>query len=121
MIRVFAIGVCALAVSACTWVEPTAQGYAVEVVAAEAVKDCRKLGTTRVSVLDRVAGMPRSYRKLEQELDTLARNSAAEMEGDHVVAVSEIVDGHRTYAVYDCRQPAQPEEPAGGAETFPLK
>lgn len=110
-----------LLLSACTWVEPTPAGAQVQVVAAEAVADCLRLGTTRVSVLDRLAGIPRSYRRLEQELDTLARNSAARMDGDRVVAESEIVEGERTYAVYDCRRPAQEQPDETGAEVFPLR
>lgn len=108
--------------AACTWVKPTTEGAAVAVVPdAAAVEGCRKLGITRVSVLDRVAGVPRSYRKLEQELDTLARNSAAEMAGDTVMAASEIVDGHRTYAVYDCSERPPPGSESDGVETFPLQ
>lgn len=119
--RWLAAGSTGLLLSACTWVEPTDAGAGVQVVEAAAVTDCRRLGTTRVSVLDRVAGIPRSYRKLEQELDTLARNSGARMDGDHVVAESEIVAGERTYAVYDCSRPPQDEADTGGAEVFPLR
>lgn len=110
-----------LLMTGCTWVEPTDEGAQVEVVQADTVADCRRLGITRVSVLNRLAGIPRSYRKLEQELDTLARNSAARMDGDRVVAETEIVDGERTYAVYDCRRPRQEEVDTGGAEVFPLR
>ncbi|MAT65051.1 MAG: hypothetical protein CMN57_05360 [Gammaproteobacteria bacterium] len=114
-------GAACLLLSACAWVEPTPAGAQVQVVTAEAVTDCLRLGTTRVSVLDRLAGIPRSYRRLEQELDTLARNSAARMDGDRVVAESEIVEGERTYAVYDCRRPAQQRAGETGAEVFPLR
>ncbi|RRQ22769.1 DUF4156 domain-containing protein [Thiohalobacter thiocyanaticus] len=110
-----------LLMTGCTWVEPTDEGAQVEVVQTDAVADCHRVGTTRVSVLDRLAGVPRSYRKLEQELDTLARNSAARMDGDRVVAETEIVDGERTYAVYDCSRPRQEEAGSDGAEVFPLR
>ena len=109
-----------LTLAGCAWVEPTPAGEQVRVVDAAAVADCHRLGSTRVSVLGRVLGMPRSYTRLTQELDTLARNSAARMGGDHVVAETDIVEGERSYAVYDCTRPARETGDGDGAEVFPL-
>jgi hypothetical protein len=87
---------------ACAWVKPTASGAEVRVASAAEVAGCREAGSTRVSVLDKVAGVRRGYTAVAQELATLARNSAAQLGGDTVVPTSEIVDGEQTFAVYRC-------------------
>jgi hypothetical protein len=44
----------------------------------------------------------RNQTRVGEELATLARNSAAQLGGDTVVAITEIVDGSQTFAVYQC-------------------
>ncbi|HEY9199553.1 MAG TPA: DUF4156 domain-containing protein [Gammaproteobacteria bacterium] len=102
-----------LGLSACTFVKPNERGAQVKVAEAAEVGHCRKVGTTTVSVLDKVAGVPRSYTTLAEELANLARNEAPNLEGDTVVPISDIVNGQRQFDVYDCRV----EE--GGAMTIP--
>lgn len=102
-----------LGLSACTFVKPNERGAQVKVAEAAEVGHCRKVGTTTVSVLDKVAGVPRSYNTLAEELANLARNEAPNLEGDTVVPISDIVNGQRQFDVYDCRV----EE--GGAMTIP--
>lgn len=92
----------AAALSACTWVEPTAQGEKVRVLTAEEVSKCKKVGQTTVSLLARLAGIERNPNKVQDELNTLARNSAAELDGDTVVPLSAVEDGKQTFAVYRC-------------------
>ena len=102
-----------LGLSACTFIKPSDRGAQVKVAEASEVGHCRKVGSTTVSVLDNVAGIPRSYSTLSEELANLARNEAPNLEGDTVVPVSDIVNGQRQFDVYDCRV----EE--GGAMTIP--
>lgn len=99
--------------SACAWVKPTDRGARVKVAEAGDVGHCRKVGSTTVSVLDNVVGMPRGYRTLAEELSTLARNEAPNLGGDTVVPTSDIVNGQQQFDVYDC----EPDE--GGAMTLP--
>lgn len=103
-----------LGLSACTFVKPNERGAQVKLAEAAEVGHCRKVGTTTVSVLDKVAGVPRSYTTLGEELANLARNEAPNLDGDTIVPVSDIVNGQRQFDVYDCRV----EE--GGAMTMPL-
>lgn len=102
-----------LSLSACAWVKPTDRGARVKLAEPTEVSHCRKVGTTTVSVMDNVIGMPRSYRTLSEELSTMARNEAPNLGGDTVVPSSDIVDGQQQFDVYDC----QPDE--GGAMTLP--
>jgi hypothetical protein len=112
--RIISISVAlALGLSACSWVKPTAQGAQVKVATAEDVGHCRKVGTSTVSVMDKVAGVPRGYRTMSEELANLARNEAPNLQGDTVVPVGDIVNGQQQFEVYDCRV----EE--GGAMTMP--
>ena len=102
-----------LLISACAWVKPTERGANVKVVEPGDVSNCRKIGTSTVSVLDNVAGLTRSYRTLSEELATLARNEAANLNGDTVVPAGEIVNGQQVFDVYDCHPDAD------GAMTIP--
>lgn len=103
----------ALGLSACAWVKPSEQGAHVKVAEASEVGHCRKVGTSTVSVMDKVMGVPRGYRTMAEELANLARNEAPNLQGDTVVPIGDIVNGQQQFEVYDCRV----EE--GGAMTMP--
>lgn len=102
LVAVFSLG-------ACTWVEVSPQGEDVRVLEPERVSGCERVGKTTVNTAATVAGLKRHKVKVQDELDTLARNSAAEIGGDTVVRVGEPVDGRQVYEVYRCI-------PAGSAE-----
>ena len=86
----------------CTWVELSPEGHKVSVAHSSAeVSGCQKIGSTTAKVLDKMV-IERNIEKVNYELDTLARNQAAKMKGDRVLAISEINDGSRDYAVYSC-------------------
>lgn len=92
----------AFSLSACTWVKLTPEGEKVRVLGAQEVQSCTKKGKTTVSVKADVAGIERDYEKVKTELETLARNSAVDLNGDTVVPTSKIEDGKQTYDVYRC-------------------
>jgi len=94
--------VCLTACSACTWVQLSAQGQSVRVARPAEVVECERLGEATATVVDKVGFMKRSREKQVKELETLARNEAAEMGGDAIVATSDIEDGRRRFAVYRC-------------------
>ena len=104
MLRILIISILALALpGGCSWVKVSPEAKSVETVEAAEVEDCRKLGQSRVSVRDRVAAIQRSPGKVQEELERLARNEAARLGGNRIVAVTPVSGGARTYAVYDCR------------------
>jgi hypothetical protein len=92
------------ALSACTWVKPTDAGQNVRLASYNQVSQCKKLGKATVSVLDKVGFISRSADKVDQELKTLARNSAAEMGGDTIVAVGTVSGGEQPFDVYQCER-----------------
>ncbi len=64
---------------------------------------CEKLGATHSKTSDTVWIFARSDRKVKAELETLARNEAAEMGGNVIVPRGPVsVDGRRSYDVYRC-------------------
>lgn len=91
-----------LLLPACSWVKPTPEGEKVRVLDADEVTRCRELGSTTVSLVDRIAGIDRDPEKVEKELQILARNSAARIGGDTVVATSPVTGGEQRYAIYRC-------------------
>lgn len=91
-----------LVVTGCAWVKPTPEGEKVRVLDADEVSTCKELGATNVSLLDKIAGINRNAEKVQKELETLARISAARMGGDTVVADSPVQDGQQRFIVYKC-------------------
>lgn len=89
---------------ACTWVELTPQGGTVSLVKEFNVKSCKKLGTTTATVTDKVGAVARSEDKVLKELTTLAKNRAATMGGDSIVAQPPVVDGSMSFEVYKCAE-----------------
>jgi hypothetical protein len=92
----------AVVFAGCTWVETTPGGAKVRVLSANEVASCTEIGKTQVSLADIVLGIKRSATKVQLELETLARNSAADLGGDTVVAVAPPTEGRQTYNVYRC-------------------
>jgi len=91
-----------LGLPSCAWVTLDDAAGAVGVADPAEVVDCRKLAETRVEVRDRVLAVQRSPRRVAVELETLARNAAADIGGDRIVALGPVERGTRGYAVYDC-------------------
>ncbi len=94
------------------------------------VSACRDLGKVTVSVMDRVGPVDRNEIKVASELEVLARNSAAQMQGaDTIKPLAEARDGAQAWGVYACGSrvsKAAPARPAGAAtssraQTFPVQ
>lgn len=94
--------VCVIAVAGCAWVAPTSGGALVRLEAPAQVLGCEKVGRTHSSTKDRVWVFARGSEKVREELETLARNEAARMGGDRIVAESGVENGRQTYGVYRC-------------------
>jgi len=88
---------------ACTWVKPTDGGAGVVVSDGAGVSNCVRKGSVDSVLKSRVAGVDRNATKVAGELETLARNEAALMGGDTIVAESAALDGTQTFGVYRCR------------------
>lgn len=88
--------------TACTWVEPTPQGEQVRIVPQDRVADCRRVGELSTLTKAEVAGVSRNAEKVREELDTLARNEAADMGADTIVVSGPVREGRRSYVAYRC-------------------
>jgi len=91
--------------SACTWVELTPEGEKVRVLSLSEVDSCKKKGKTTVSIKAEIAGVERNRKKVKKELETLGKNSAVAIDGDTIVAASEIIAGKQVFDVYRCINP----------------
>lgn len=99
------IAILALALlTSCTWVKPTDSGQHVQLSNESQISQCKKIGKTTVSVLDRVGFVSRSEDLIAKELSTLARNSGASMGGDTVVPADAPSNGEQSFDVYQCGQ-----------------
>ncbi|MDE2388089.1 MAG: DUF4156 domain-containing protein [Betaproteobacteria bacterium] len=93
-----------LILSSCTWVKVTTRGESVRLVqSVKTVESCKKLGKVNTKVVDQII-FHRDADKVAEELADLARNEAGLMGGDTIVPASEIIDGRRSFDVYQCFQ-----------------
>ena len=101
-VKGFAIVFLSIFIMSCTWVKITEAGRSVVVSTSEEVSQCRRIGTTTVSVLEIIGRVSRNSRKVQSELETLARNKAALRDADTIVAEGGVIKGERQYTVYQC-------------------
>ena len=96
------LGGAALALGACSWVNPTEGGKTVRVAYDGNVTGCRDAGSISVSVKDKIAFYQRSDLTVRDELETLARNQAAGIPADTIRANGEPRDGAQQFEAYVC-------------------
>lgn len=89
----------------CVFVQPTAEGKKVRVLAAHEVDRCRSLGMLTSQVADRVGAILRSREAVQDDVLLNAKNAAAEMGGDTIVPTSEMEGGKQIFGVYRCLAP----------------
>ena len=92
----------AILLGGCTWVPLDKSADGVQLATAAEVEKCHRLGKVSTKVAYKVAGIERSEKKVATELATLARNEAAQMQGDTIAPESEIVTGRQTFGIYRC-------------------
>jgi len=92
-----------LLASGCAWVRLTPEGESVRVVSADAVATCQRIGATHSKTSERAGIFARSPGKIDEEVEFLARNEAANMGGDAIVPQGPTSkDGRRSFDVYRC-------------------
>ena len=88
---------------ACTWVKTTPDGAKVRVAQASEVGNCASKGEVTASLKSRVGAFERKPGKVAGELEALARNEAATMGGDTIVAKSLVNEGRQSFDVFSCQ------------------
>jgi hypothetical protein len=86
----------------CTYVKTDAAAESVVLANESRVQNCQRIGTASANVKASVAGINRKSEKVASELLVLARNEAANMGGNTLVANSPIENGKQRFIVYKC-------------------
>lgn len=91
--------------SGCAFVELNEQGQRVRVVDSAALTaGCVRKGEITSRVTRDVGPFERNSQKVADEVEALARNDAATLSANTIVAVSPLDgNGERRYVAYDCR------------------
>jgi hypothetical protein len=100
----YALPLLIISLAACTWVEPTRESSEVTLVKSFNVTACKKLGTTTATVKHKVGPITRGEDTVMEELVTLAKNRAATMGGDSIVAQEPPTDGAMSFDIYRCAE-----------------
>jgi len=89
--------------SACTWVPIDNSGKAVRVLRADTTPvGCTSKGEIEVTVKDKVAFYRRNPLRIQEELETLARNGAPNMEANAVQPLHEPINGGQRFRAWHC-------------------
>lgn len=92
----------AVVLSACSWVPKTPNSQAVRIIPSDRIMGCRLVGSVTTYTADSVSIIKRSDKRIQEELDTLAKNDAVTQGGDTLVRTSNVVDGKQSYDIYRC-------------------
>ena len=90
-----------LATASCTWVHMAPGASAVKVVSGPPA-GCEQRGEVEVSVKDNVAFYDRKPLRVQEELETLARNEAPGLGADTVQPLGPPNAGSQRYAAWKC-------------------
>ncbi|HEX5055657.1 MAG TPA: DUF4156 domain-containing protein [Gammaproteobacteria bacterium] len=103
MERILSLSVMVALLAGCTWVKMTPEGEQARVLTESQARNCTSLGVTTVSMPTKVVGIPLNEKKVNVELEKLARNAVSEFKGaDSVRPVGDARNGKQTFEVYDC-------------------
>lgn len=91
-----------ISLPACTMVEPTKESKEVILVKPSNVVGCKLLVTTNATVTYKVGIVTRDDKTVTKELVTLAKNRAADLGGDSIVAKGPAVEGKMSFDIYKC-------------------
>ena len=86
---------------ACTWVHMAPGASAVR-IAPSAPTGCQKLGEVEVSVKHSIAFIERNQLRVQDELETLARNEAPSAGANAVQASGPPADGSQRFLAFQC-------------------
>ena len=90
-------------ISACTWVELNESGQRVRLATNNEVASCQKIGNVSAKTRNAIIkGSARGAERVAKELTTLARNEAATINANTIVAASPIEKGSQTFYAYQC-------------------
>ena len=101
--RLIAASLILLSATACTWVPIEPAGKAVSVIGAGAAPaGCTARGEIVVSVKDKVGFYERNALRVQEELETLARNEASSVQANTVQPLSAPAGGEQRFAAWQC-------------------
>lgn len=103
-IRSMILSAILLGLLGCTWVEVNNSGKMVDIVSERHIQHCQKVGSLDVDTKASLLGIQRQQQKVLTELETLARNEAANIGADTLVAIDRPIEGAQTYHAYRCNK-----------------
>lgn len=95
------VGLLPVLLVGCAGAGSTQPHDAVRVVTAEQLAECRNVGSVHVSVFDKLAQL-QQLGGVANELLALAKQSAAQLGGNAIVEMTNIVDGSQSFEAFHC-------------------
>ncbi len=98
------IALSSIFISGCTFNKVTEEAQHILLVNPKHVSECERLGKTIVQMKSSFIGINVPRATVENELRNIAKNDAASMGGDTIVALTEIEAGVQTFQIYRCKK-----------------
>lgn len=92
-------------IAGCAWVDLKPQAEKVRLLSPYEVGRCKLLGKITSNTASTIGFIARSKSTVQEELNRLARNNAATMDGDTVVPIGRMTEGEQSFNVYRCINP----------------
>ena len=92
----------AILMSSCNWVNVSEGGESVRLLTQSQASNCNRIGTTTSTTTDNILIIQRGAESVQNALIDLARNEAALMGGNAIVAETTVQDGRQRFIVYTC-------------------
>ncbi|HLF98518.1 MAG TPA: DUF4156 domain-containing protein [Methylococcaceae bacterium] len=99
------LGASFLALSACSFVNLSPGGDKVRLLRLDEVGRCTHLGRVTSNTKATVGFIARNRDTVQEEVNRLARNNAADMGGDSIVPLGPMIEGEQGFNVYRCINP----------------
>ncbi len=96
------VGILAVLLAGCSWVQPIKGADKVTLSTIEKVSKCQKLGSTTTRTTHKVTFVDRNKDTVREELAALAKNEAVRMNADTIVPLTSLKDGSMQFGIYNC-------------------
>ena len=103
--RQLILGTACLMLTGCSFVNLSPGGDKVRLLRLDEVGRCTHLGRVTSNTKATVGFIARNRDTVQEEINRLARNNAADMGGDSIVPLGPMIEGEQGFNVYRCINP----------------
>lgn len=94
-----------LGLQGCVWVDLKPQAQKVRILNSAEVAQCKAIAQVTANTTDKIGFIARDRDSVQEEVNLLARNHAADLGGDSLLPAGPMLEGQQKFKVYRCINP----------------